>query len=89
MAFSPIASWQMDGEKMETVTDLIFLGSKIIADIDCSHEMKRFLLLGGKAITNIDSALKRRYITDKGPYSQSYGVSRGHVWMSELDHKES
>ena len=63
MAFSPIDSWQTDGEKMETVTDLIFLGSKIAADIDCSHEIKRFLLLGGKAITNIESTLKRRYIT--------------------------
>ena len=62
MAFSPIDSWQTDGEKMETVTDLIFLGSKITADIDCSHEIKRFLLLGGKAITNLNSILKIRDI---------------------------
>ena len=62
MASSPIASWQTDWEKMETVTYLIFLGSKITADIDCSHEIKRFLLFGGKAITNKDSILKRRDI---------------------------
>ena len=63
MASSPITLWQIDGEKMETVTDFIFLGSKIIADGDCSHEMKRHLLLGRKAITNLDSVLKSRDIT--------------------------
>ena len=60
---SPITSWQIDGEKVETVTDFIFLGSKITADGDCSHEIKRRLLLGRKAITNRDSILKSRDIT--------------------------
>ena len=60
MASSPITSWQIDGETMETVTDFIFLGSKITADGDCSHEIKRHLLLGRKAMTNLDSTLKRR-----------------------------
>ena len=63
MAFGPITPWQIDGEKMETVTDLIFLDSKITADGDCSHEIKRHLLLGRKAMTNLDSILKSRDIT--------------------------
>ena len=63
MASSPIISWQIDGKTMETVTDFIFLGSKITADGDCSHEIKRCLLLGKKAITNLDSTLKSRDIT--------------------------
>ena len=63
MASSPIISWQIDGEKMETVTDFIFLGSKITADGDCSHEIKRCLLLGRKAMTNLDSILKSRDTT--------------------------
>ena len=63
MASSPITSWQIDGERMETVTDFIFLGSKITADGDCSHEIKRRLLLGRKAMTNIDNILKSRNIT--------------------------
>ena len=63
MAFDPIASWQIDGETMETVTDFIFLGSKITADADCSHEVKRRLLFGRKAMTNLDSVLKSRDIT--------------------------
>ena len=63
MASSPITSWQIDGERMETVTDFIFLGSKITADGDCSHEIKRHLLLGRKAMTNLDSILKSRDIT--------------------------
>ena len=63
MASSPITSWQIDGETMETVRNLIFLGSKITADGDCSHEIKRSLLLGGKALTNLDSILKSRGIT--------------------------
>ena len=63
MAFSPITSWQIDGEKMETVTDFILLGSKITADCDCSHEIKRHLLPGRKAMTNVDSILKSRDIT--------------------------
>ena len=63
MASGPITSWQIDGEIMETVTDLIFLGSKITADADCSHEIKRYLLLGRKAMTNLDSVLQSRNIT--------------------------
>ena len=63
MAFSPITSWQIDGKKMETVTDFIFLGSKITADSDCSHEIKRCLHLGRKTMTNVDSVLKSRDIT--------------------------
>ena len=63
MVSSPITSWKIDGKTMETVTDLIFLGSKITADGDCSHEMKRYLLLGRKAMTNLDSVLKSRDIT--------------------------
>ena len=63
MASSPITSWQIDGETMETVTDFIFLGSKITADGDCSHEIKRHLLLGRKAMTNVDSILKSRGIS--------------------------
>ena len=62
MASGPITSWQIDGEKMETVTDFIFLGSKITADGDCSHDIKRCLLLGRKAMTNLDSILKSRDI---------------------------
>ena len=63
MVFGPITSWQIDGEKVETVTDFIFLGSKITADGDCSHEIKKHLLLGRKAMTNLDSVLKSRDIT--------------------------
>ena len=63
MAFGPITSWQIDGETMETVTDFIFLGSKITADGDCTHEIKRCLLLGRRAVTNLDSILKSRDIT--------------------------
>ena len=63
MAFSPITSWQIDGETMETVRDFIFLGSKITADGDCSHEIKRCLFLGRKAMTNLDSILKSRDVT--------------------------
>ena len=72
MASGPITSWQIDRETMETVTDFIFLGSKITADGDCSHEIKRHLLLGRKVMTNLDSILKTRDITlaNKGPSSQ-------------------
>ena len=63
LASSPITSWQIDGEKLETVTDFIFLGSKITVDGDCSHEIKRHLLLGKKAMTNLDSIFKSRDIT--------------------------
>ena len=81
---------QIEGETMETVTDFIFWDSKITADGDCSHEMKGHLLLGKKAMTNLDSILKsRHYFTNKGPSSQSYGFSSSHVWMWELDYKES
>ena len=66
MASGPITSWQIDGETMEIVTDFIFLGSKITADGDCSHEIKRCLLLGRKVMTNLDSILKSRDIADKG-----------------------
>ena len=78
MTSGPITSWQINGETMETVTDFIFLGSKITADGDCSHEIKRCLLLGRTAMTNLDSILKRR---DKGPSGQSYDFSNSHVWM--------
>ena len=81
MTSGSITSWQIDGETMETVTDFIFLGSEITADGDCSHEIKRHLLLGRKAMTNLDSILKSRDITNKGPSSQSYGFSSSHVWM--------
>ena len=82
MASGPITSWQIDGETMETVTDFIFLRSKITADGDCSHEIKRCLLLGRKPMTNLDSVLKsRHYFADKGLYSQSCGFSNSHVWM--------
>ena len=81
MAFRPITSWQIDGETVETVADFIFLGSKITADDDCSHEIKRRLLLGRKVMTNLDSTLKSREITNKCVSSQSYGFSSSHVWM--------
>ena len=89
MASSPTTSRQIDGETMEAVTDVIFLGSKITADGDCSHEIKRHLLLGRKAITNLDSMLKSRDIANKDPSSQGYGFSSSHVWMWELDYEES
>ena len=73
---------------METVTDFIFFGSKITADGHCSHKIKRSLLLERKNKPNLDSILKRTDIANKGPYSQSYGLSSSHVWMWELDHKE-
>ena len=77
------------GKKVETVSDFIFLGSKIIVDGDCSHEIERHLLFGRIAMTNLDSILKsRHHFANKGPYSQSYGFSSSHVWMWELDYKE-
>ena len=108
MASSPINSWQIDGKTVETVSDFIFLGSKITADGDCSHEIKR-CLKRRKVMTNLDSILKstltpwkknydqlrqhikkqRHNFDDKSLYSQSYGFSSSHVWMLELDHKES
>ena len=90
MASGPIISWQTDGEKVETVTDFIFLGSKITADNDCSHEIKRCLLLVRKAMNNQDSLLKSRdIIANKCPSSKSCGFSSSQVWMWELDYKES
>ena len=83
MASSPITSWQIDGETMETVRNLIFLGSRITADGDCRHEIKRHLLLGRKALTNLDSILKSRDVTllTKVCLTQSYGFSGSHVWL--------
>ena len=83
MASGPITSWQIEGETMDTVRDVIFLGSKITADGHCSHEIKRCLLLGRKPMTNLDSILKNRDITlpTKVHLSQSYGFSSSHVWM--------
>ena len=78
-----------DKGKVGTVIDFIFLGSKITADGNCSHEIKRHLLLGRKAMINLDSVLKIKDIANKDPYSQSYDFSRSHVWMSKLDYKES
>ena len=82
MAFGPITSWQIEGEKVETVTDFLSLGSKITVDGDCSHEIKKCLLLRRKAMPNLDYILQsRHYFTKKGPYSQSYGLSSSHVQM--------
>ena len=83
MASGPITLWQIDGEKVETVTDFIFLGSKTTVDSDCSLEIKSCLLLGRKAMTDLDSILKkqRHQFADKGPYSQSYGYSSSQVQM--------
>ena len=85
MASSPIISWQINGGTMKTVKEFIFLGSKITAGGDCSHEVKdmklKFLLLGRKAMANLDSILKSRHIANKSPSSQSYGFSSSHVWM--------
>ena len=81
MASGPINSWQIDGETVETLTDFIFLVSKITADGDCSREIKRRLLLGRKAMTNLDSVLKKQsyYFANKELSSQSYGFSSSHV----------
>ena len=82
MASGPITSWQIDGETVETVSDFILGGSKITADGDCSHEIKRHLLLGRKVMTNLDSIFKSRVITlPTNLSSQGYGFSSGHVWM--------
>ena len=82
MASGPITSWQIDGETVETVTHLIFGGSRITADGDCSHEIKRRLLFGRKVMTNLDSILKsRHYFANKGPSSQGCGFSSSHVCM--------
>ena len=90
MVSGPITSWQIDGETVETVSDFTFLGSKITADGDWSHEIKKLLLLGRKVMTNLDSIKKQRhYFSDKGPSSQGYGFSSSHVWMWELNYKQS
>ena len=81
MASGPITLWQVHGETMETVTDFILRGFKITADDDCNNEIKRCLLLGRKAMANLDSMLKGRDIADEGPSSQSYGFSSSHMWM--------
>ena len=89
MASAPITSWKIDGETVKQCQTLFFGGSKITADGDCSHEIKRCLLLGRKVMTNLDSIFKSRNTTNKGPSSQGYGFSSGHVWMWELDCEES
>ena len=82
MASDPVTSWQIDGEAMETVTDFTFLGSKTTADGDCSHEIKRRLLLGRKVMKPRQCIKKQRHhFVDKGLYSQNYGFSSSHVWM--------
>ena len=83
MASGPITSWEIDGETVETVADFIFGGSKITADGDCSHEIKRRLLLGRKVMTNLDSIFKSKkyYFAKRGPSSQGYGFSSCHAWM--------
>ena len=83
VASAPITLWQINGETVETMADFIFGGSKITADGDCSHEIKRRLVLGRKVVTNLDSILKSRdnYFANKGPSSQSCGFSSGHVWV--------
>ena len=87
----PITSWQIDEETVETVSDFIFGGSKITADGDCSHEIKKCLLLGRKVMTNLDSIFKkqRHYFLNESPSSQGYGFSSSHVRMRELDYKEN
>ena len=91
MASSPITSWQIEGEKVETVTNLIFLGFEITADHDCSHEIERHLLLGRKADKPRPCIKKQRqkkkqrhHSAGKGPYSQSYGFSSGHIWLLKV-----
>ena len=83
MASGPITSGEIVGETGETVSDFIVGGSKITADGNCRHKIKRHLLLGRKVMTNLDSIFKNREITfaDKCPYSQNYGISSSHVWM--------
>ena len=91
MAFGPITSWEIDRETVETVPNLFFGASKTTSDGDCSHEIKWHLLLGRKAMTNLNSILKRQrhYFANKSLSSESYGLSSSHVWMWELDYNES
>ena len=90
MASASIISWQVEGEKVEAVTDFLFLGSKITVDGDWSHVIRRELLLGGKSMTNLDSVLKSKAITlpTKDPYTQGYGLFINHIRIWELDNKE-
>ena len=90
MTSGPITSWQIDGENVETVSDFIFLGSKINGDDDCSHEIKKTLAPWKNSHAKPRQHFKkqRHHFADNGPYSQSYGFSSGHVWMWELDYKE-
>ena len=90
MASSPITSWQKGGGKGETVADFIFLDSKITVDSDCSHEIKRYLLLGRKAYDKPRESITKwkHHFANKGPYIQSYSFPDSHVWIWELDHKE-
>ena len=90
MASGPITSWQIEREKVEAATDFLFLGSKITVGGDCSHEIRRHLLLGRKAMTNLDCIIKkqRHHFAEKCLYSQSNCLSSSHEWMWELDHKE-
>ena len=86
MASGPITSWEIAGETVETVSGFLFWGSKITGDGDCSHEIKRRLLLGRKVLTNLDSIIKKRhYFANKGSSSQGYGFSCGHVWMTTCE----
>ena len=89
MATDPITTWQIAGELVEVVTDFLFLGSKTTVDSDCSHEIRRTLLLGRKVMTNLDSVLKsRHYFVEKGLYNQNYGHPSGHIWLRDLECKE-
>ena len=88
ITWNPVTSRQTDEETMEIVRDFIWGGSKITADGDCSHKIKRHFLLGRKAKTNLDSILKA-YFANKGPSSQGYSFSSSHIWMWELGYKES
>ena len=81
MASGPITSWQIEREKVETVTDFNFLGSKFTVDSNCSREMERHLLLGRKAMTNLDNVLKSRNISLLIKYGHRYGLSSSHAWM--------
>ena len=90
MASGSITTWQIDGETVETVTDFILGGSKITADGDCSHEIKRCLLLGKKSYDQPRQHIKKKYyLANKGPSSQGYGFPSSNEWMWELDYKES
>ena len=89
MASGPITSWEIDGETVEMVSDFTSLGSQITADGDCSHEIKRHLLLGMKVMTNLENILRSRDVTLPTRLSQVYGFSSGHVWMCGLDCEET